>query len=67
MQTANVTQAPNYSVNILDIQNSRQAPNEVSSGQSAAPNAAPSFQEAKQPSTQSITPAGIGQNINITA
>jgi len=67
MQTANVAQAPNYSVNILDIQNSRQAPGEISSGQNAAPNAAPSLQEAKQPAAQSVTPAGIGQNINITA
>lgn len=67
MQTANITQAPNYSVNILDIQNNRQAPGEVSSAQNTASSAAPSFQESKQPAQQALTPAGIGQNINITA
>jgi hypothetical protein len=72
MQTGNITSANNFSVNILDIQNGQNtkpsAAEDINRSlfRPAAPQTGPSV-VSNQSQQQSMSPAGVGQNINITA
>ncbi len=73
MQTGNVTPSNGYSVNILDMQtgqNSRPSSAEDVNRAQYQPvtqqATTPSAANAVQPQQQSMTPAGVGQKINIT-
>ncbi len=73
MQTNSVTPSNGYSVNILDMQtgqNSKPSAAEEANRSQFQPvmqqPAAPQATSASQPMQQSMTPAGVGQKINIT-